>query len=211
MEPHHSNLPAAPVPMTFMDNTTTAFANAQGGSTEPFWFKNNQNNPISQTSQSHQLPPVSESMLYPGDAIPYVYPGDPTPQMARPQMHHPKKSTSSHVARPKKCMSSSSVASQGLPASLPPSFSTLQHQRRRIRTPKWEMIDTPWLTCPWQHLGCPFTHKVKAQMTRHTTSCVYNPQPVLQKCDNCEAVAYTRINRLFEHYKRCTHHHSQEN
>jgi hypothetical protein len=74
-----------------------------------------------------------------------------------------------------------------------------------------EMLDTPWLTCPWQHLGCPFTHKVKAQMTRHTTSCAYNPQPVLQKCDNCEAVAYTRINRLFEHYETCTHDHSQEN
>ena len=54
----------------------------QGGSTEPFWFKNNQNNKISQTSQSHQFPPAS--MLYPGDVIPYVYPGDPTPQMARP-------------------------------------------------------------------------------------------------------------------------------
>jgi hypothetical protein len=60
-----------------MDNTSTAFApiNAQGGSTEPFWFKK-QNSTISRASQSHQLSPASESMSYPGDAIPYVYPGD---------------------------------------------------------------------------------------------------------------------------------------
>src|ERR1700733_6883664 len=93
--------PMAPVPMTPMDNTSTAFApiNAQGGSTEPFWFKK-QNSTISRASQSHQLSPASESMLYPGDAIPYVYPGDPsTSRMALPQMRHPNKSTTSHSAR----------------------------------------------------------------------------------------------------------------
>ena len=54
-------------------------------------------------------------------------------------------------------------------------------------------------TCPWQHLGCPFSHKLKAQITRHMASCKHNPHPVLQKCDRCEDAAYTRINRLFEH------------
>jgi hypothetical protein len=134
MGPHHSNLPAAPVPMTFMDDTTTAFPpiNAQGGSIEPFWFTTNENVSISQTVQSHQSPPASESMLYPGDAIPYVYPGDPTPQMARPQMRHPKKTTSRAV-RPKKLTTPSSVAYLDV-WQPPPSFSTLQHQRRRIRT-----------------------------------------------------------------------------
>ena len=221
--------PMTPVPMTPMHDISTAFApiNAQGGSTEPFWFKN-QNNTISRASQSHQLSPASESMLYPGDAIPYVYPGDPsTSRMAHPQMRRPKRSTTSHSARSraKKLKTSSSVACktksqglQGAPGYLdvwqpPPSFSNMQQQRRRMlqHTPKWEMLDIPWLTCPWQHLGCPFSHKLKAQITRHMASCKHNPHPVLQKCDRCEDAAYTRINRLFEHYQTCTHNHPQEN